>query len=252
MKKTILTLFKILIFIHSSFAKSLDTIPTFPTMKLGNEWIELGISGSYGIYKTDFYNGPGLLTKEEIKNQSINFIGSYNWGLRRGRMAIGMMGAFGSGTFKKSINDFDDFNFTGVGVFGVIESKLIGLKYGFYYSDNDNKSFIYKGDLFELFNLRIGKSRSYYFDIGLRDNFGFSLFPEPTLSIGFFNYGFNDPSGMRKIRIAISNIRYDNAVSIGFRHPISQSPLIFDGVFHIRKQLMTTLGIRYRFDMSWK
>lgn len=239
-------------------ARSCDTIPVFPTMKIGNKWIELGISGSSGSFIKGTYirlnNGLNHVD-EKIVNRSINFDGSYNWGRRRGRFGIGIKGAFGSIIFTEKIDHFNGFNFTAIGVYGVVEGKLIGMKYGMFYINHlPDESYTYPIDRLPILNIRLGKIRSYYLDLNVNDGIGMGIFPEPFFSFGFFNYGFNDQSGMRKLRIALSGIEEASSAplaTVGFQHPISQAPLLFAGTVHFGKEkLFCNLGIRYRFDRS--
>lgn len=239
------------------FAYSCDTIPIFPTMKTGNKWIELGVSGSSGSFIKSRYISSNVLTHldEKIENRSINFDGSYNWGMRRGRFGIGIKSAFGSIIFTEKVDHFNGFNFTAIGVYGVLESKLIGLKYGgFYINYLYDESYTFRADQLPILNIRLGKVRSYYLDLNVNDGIGMGIFPEPFFSFGFFNFGFNDQSGMRKIRLALSGIEEAKdtpLATVGFQHPISQAPLLFAGTVHFGKEkLFCNLGIRYRFDRS--
>jgi hypothetical protein len=226
-------------------------------MKIGNEWIELGISGSSGsLYRGRYFglNGHNFVD-EKIVNRSINFDGSYNWGRRRGRFGIGVKSAFGSIIFTEKIDHFNGFNFAVIGVYGVREGSLIGLKCGMFYMNHlMDRSNTFRAKILPIVNMRLGKSRSYYLDVNINDGIGMGIYPESFFSFGFFNFGFNDQSGMRKIRLAISAIEEATGVplaTIGFQHPISQAPLLFAGTVHFGKEkLFCNLGIRYRFDRS--
>ncbi|MEZ4957359.1 MAG: hypothetical protein R2825_27630 [Saprospiraceae bacterium] len=224
-------------------------------MKTGNKWIELGVSGSSGSFIKGRYFGTNIRyhVDEKIVNRSINFDGSYNWGMRRGRFGIGIKGAFGSIIFTEKIDHFNGFNFTAIGAYGVLEGSLMGLKYGMVYINHlYDESHTFRADRLPILNIRLGKSRSYYLDFNLNDGIGMGLFPEYFYSFGFFNYGFNDQSGMRRIRLALSaNEQGTNTLlaTVGFQHPISQAPLLFAGTVHFGKEkLFCNLGIRYRFD----
>ncbi|MEO1259174.1 MAG: hypothetical protein AAFZ15_10275 [Bacteroidota bacterium] len=260
MAPSLLKIFVLFFFISPSLtAQSLDTLPEFPTMKPGNKWIELGIGSSVGSYtKTRYFgrNGPEPIS-EKIKNRSINFDGSYNWGLKRGRIGIGFRSAFGSVIMTEKINNNNGFNFTAVGGYAVMEGSIVGIKYGILHlSYPFDPSYIYKEDFYRILNIRLGKIRSYYVDLIMNDAIGLGLFPEPLFSFGFFNFGFNDQSGMRKLRLAISaseEADHSPLGSIGFQHPVSKAPLLLAGTIHIGRQFfLTSLGLRYRFDMSWK
>ena len=252
--KKLFTFFLLYLISSNLFAFPIDTLPEFPTKGHGNKWVELGIGGSIGSHNVsdfnrNFWNPPD----ERITTQSINFTGSYNYGLERGWIGIGFKGSLGTVSFEEEIVNQTGFTYTAIGSYAVVEQKLVGFAAGFLFISNEDESYFYEDDLYPILNIRIGNISSYYVDIVCFDEYGMGTFPQPNFSIGIINYGFDDPSGMRKARFGAASIGGETAVTIGFRHPISQAPLLFDGaVFYSFGQFIANIGIRYRFDMSWK
>ncbi len=223
-------------------------LDTFPPMEPGRQWIEMGGGFTTGAYDDISRDCDGnIVQQEKIKNNSLNFEGSYNWGVKNGRVGLGLRGSSGATKGAPTVAD-KVYKYNTFGGYVALDKKAIGLRPGILFVSTDGGSGY--GKVLPTFNLRVGKLSKYHIDYSLWDNPGFGFYPEPVSSFGIANFGFGDPSGAKNLRLALSSINGENAFSLSFRSPIGNIPLMADGALHIQKKAMFSLGLRYRFDMQ--
>ena len=226
-------------------------LDTLPPMAKGQQWIELGAGGVAGSYSDVQRDCSGNeIGRDKIKTSSFSFDGSYNWGLKNGRSGIGFRVASGS-TEMEEINNsaYNDFSFNALGLYGIIDKKAFGMRFGFLTTDRHfNKPFDQERDNLTVpnFHIRVGKLHRVYFDMSVYDSHAFSFFPEPSFSMAF-NYGFNDASGATRLRGGFGIIQEESGLVLTMSGPIADSPFILEGGLFAQRGIMASLGLRYRF-----
>ena len=101
--------------------------------------------------------------------------------------------------------------------------------------------------------VRFGNFTKYSFDIQYRERQQFLYYRYPEFTVGLVNWGFNDPTGQKYLRVGLANISAQNGSSMFgaaripfWEHKMSVETGFYYG-FHDSNYYAFSLGLRYHF-----
>jgi prolipoprotein diacylglyceryltransferase len=234
---------------------SLDTIPTtvYPEHSF-----KFGAGGATGSFADVDRNCDGdVINQETIQLGSANFNAAYQNKLGEAEnIELGFRGNFGRLSSSKPETAFN-YNFGAFNPYFSLNYRSLGFRIGPVFVNKKPSStvtapfFTQKEPIF-LYYFRIGNPRKFYTDLGSYEFAGMLAYPEPKFTWGFFNWGFNDPSGAKNVRLGMSIIQDQVGLSISGRGPLGNSSLNLNGGLFIQNGVSLMLGVDYRMKLREK
>ncbi len=121
----------------AAFSLLATPLDTFPPMELGKRWIEIGAGGTAGAYADIRRDCDGnVVEQHKIKGNSFNFDGSFNWGLKNGRVGLGLRGSSGATKGAPAVAD-KVYKYTAFGGYAMLDKKAIGFRPGILFVSTD-------------------------------------------------------------------------------------------------------------------
>ncbi|TNE60461.1 MAG: hypothetical protein EP344_07145 [Bacteroidetes bacterium] len=228
--------------------------PYYVQGQKGKRWVDVGFSGTLGNYERRVVTKDcdGNITSDKrhkVKIQNATLDASYNIGLNEGRFGFGFRGITGMSEARTFPDE--DFAFQAINPYIALDKRKMGFSIGV-------MAFIYNyekpshEDFLPSLYLRIGKIDKVHFDFSFFQNAGWLAYPEPSF-YSSLNYGFGDLSGAKNLQIGLMSSADDDATGagflLGFRHPLGSTPLLVDCTLQLKKYIMASLGLRYRFNL---
>ncbi|MCB9290531.1 MAG: prolipoprotein diacylglyceryl transferase [Lewinellaceae bacterium] len=227
---------------------------TIPRIVKGDHWIDIGVGGVTGSYQEVSRNCDGrIIDTEKIKLTSAGFDASYNYQLSdKENVGAGVHGSFGEVKSEDPLSE-NNFNYRALGPYLFFNGKGLGFRggplfvnYGGRPVDNGQQYFGPSTQTIFSAYLRVGNRAKYFVDAGYYD-FPFAHFsPEPVFSFGLFNWGFEDISGGRTLRLALASIKDELGFVASGRGALGKTNLFLEGSVYVQKEVMVGAGLRYR------
>jgi hypothetical protein len=229
-------------------AVSIDSIQP---LRKGEHIINIGIGTTNGSYEHITQDCDGNETKETIKMRSSSMDASYLYqATEKINVGIGVHGTIGSLDSEDPMSD-KSYNFRAWSPYLSFNSKWLGYRGGPLYTLRDRPGLSgypqMRASTFSGY-LRAGWLSHYYADLSINDAPAVHYYPEPAASLGFFNWGFNDPTGRKNLRLGLTVLGTRSAFMLSGRTPIGKSNIIVEGSFYAQKRVIIGLGLRYQ----WK
>lgn len=228
---------------------------TIPRMVKGDQWIDIGIGGVTGSYQEVYRDCDGNVTDtKDINLNSAGLDASYNFQVGdKESVGLGVHGSLGKVKAEDPMME-DNFNYQAYGPYLSIDGRRLGLRGGplfINYSGRPwhSEPYYYNYPSKEVnltAYLRVGNRAKYFFDAGYYDFPGAHFFPEPVVSIGLFNWGFQDPTGERNLRLALAVINDESGVMASGRGPLWKGNLFLEGSLYVQRKPMIGIGLKYR------
>lgn len=133
------------------------------------------------------------------------------------------------------------------GIFGSMEGRGLGGSLGFLIASEKAEDLL--GDESSSIKLtggiRVGFPRKYSFDVQFRERQQFLFYPAPALTVGLFNWGFNDPTGQTWLRFGVGQgFKQGSPLVFGaFRAPLWRHRMSVEGGFYGNSAF--SIGMKY-------
>lgn len=216
--------------------------------KKGDRAFDFGIGGTIGSYRHEIVQrdcGGNVVNRREasVHNRSAAFDATYSIGMDNSRVAFGLRGLFGSSkseVFPEKTYDYQSFS-----PYMVFDFKAVGAHAGLLFNrftPNEAEP----SRVLPSIGLRLGLLNRFHIDAAVWQNHGWSFYPEPAYSAGM-NYGFEDSSGAKNVRLGLGAVNNNPALFLGARYPLGNTPLLADFSAQVNQNIMANFGLRYRF-----
>jgi hypothetical protein len=228
-------------------AVSIDTIHP---LRQGDHLINIGIGSTNGSYEKITRDcDENIIRQEKIEMRSISMDASYQYQVtNKTNVGFGVHGTVGSLASDDPMSQESD-NFRAWSPYLSFNTSWLGYRAGPLYIMHDrpaasgfqpSRETTYSG------YLRLGLLSKYYADLAINDAPAVHYYPQPVGSLGFFNWGFDDPDGRKNFRLGFTVLGSKSALMLSGRTPIGKSNIILEGSFYARKQVVFGLGLRYQ------
>jgi prolipoprotein diacylglyceryltransferase len=234
----------------------LDSLPPF---QKGDQWLDLKAGGVFGSYKivniTRDCNGNVIESKRDkfgLVSPGLNASYHYQIG-EKTAIGGGLQGQYLKLNHKK-VSEYDQSrSLFLVAPYVAVDHEWFALHAGPVLT---SEPYTRNWDFEELVPvsayLRLGTHRKYSFDVNIFTNPATGLlYDEPRFSMGFFNWGFDDPSGRTNLRLALNDFMYGPGADLTFRLPIENSNFTISGGLHTYvnefddEGILFSLGLQY-------
>ncbi len=234
---------------------SLDTIPTttYPEHSF-----KIGAGGATGSFADVDRNCDGdVINQETAQLGSANFNAAYQNKMGEAEnIELGFRGNIGHLSSSKPETALN-YNFGAFNPYFSLNYRSLGFRIGPVFVNKKPLSTVtapfsaQKEPIF-LYYFRIGNPRRFYTDLGSYEFAGMLAYPEPKFTWGLFNWGFDDPSGAKNVRLGMSIIQDQVGLSISGRGPLGNSSLNLNGGLFIQEGVSLMLGVDYRMKLREK
>ena len=233
-------------------ATPLDSIPQIVK---GDRWFDIQVGGVTGAYDEVSRDCSGnVIDTKKVNLNSAGFDVSYNYQSGdKENVGLGVHGSFGKVKAEDPLME-DNFNYQAYGPYLSFNSRRLGLRGGplfIHYGGRPWKDMQYyhnypSKEVNLTAYLRLGNRAKYFVDVGYYDFPGAHFFPEPSFSIGLFNWGFEDPTGGRNLRLGLAAINEETGVVASARGPLWKGNLFLEGSLYVQRKPMIGMGLKYR------
>lgn len=231
------------------------TLDTIPAMQKGEHWLTIGGSATSGSFKEVYRNCDGdIIGQEKIKWQTGTFDATYYYPLGpKTNMAVGLRGEFG-GVRSDSLHSSYNYSFSAINPYFAFNHSWIGFTTGPIYLHRQAEAgyasnYFVPKETYQKFYLRLGAIHKYYYDLEYNTFPSLDVYPYPTVSSGIVNWGFNDRSGTKNIRLGLAVMENQTAFLIGGKVPLGKTMLHAEGTLYMYEEMMFNLGIKYHWQL---
>jgi prolipoprotein diacylglyceryltransferase len=236
----------------SGLLMTFTVVDTIPAMQKGDQWITIGSGYTHGSYVEIHRDCDGnIVGREHIQLKSTGFdLAYYNQFSNKGSIGIGVHGSIGQ-LSSDDVQSYNNYRFSAIGPYLDLNLPGIGLGYGRLFTGqwNDQENITprpYDRNYTATAYLRLGKVHSYYFAVRYLDYAGVNYYPQPSATLGIFNWGFNDYTGNTSISMGLAGVNDETAFFMSGKVPLGHTGLRVDGAFYLQDQAMFSLGMKYR------